>query len=349
MGDVMEDSKGYPTRGVRRNATADARRSRRTLLGRLCCALALAGVSPAMASFPERTVRIIIPYAPGGITDNFARAMAEGMSRELKQPVIAENRPGAAAAIGTAFVARAPADGYTLVVATNGNLVTTPLFQSKLPFDARRDFKVISIVVEVPTVIVTNTMVPADDLNQFRTYARENAGKVNFASLGQGNSLFLTAKMLETALGVRMTEVPYKGSVPAVTALMANEVQLYVDVLPGSLQLIRSGKLKALAVPSNQRLPWLPDVPTLAEAGYPPFHAASWLGLAVPADTPAEVVRILQNAARRAAANERFREAFTNAGVTLMPDMTDAEIERYIEADRQRWATIIKQHDIKVE
>ena len=349
MDDVKADPMRDATPPARAAHEAVRRRSRRIWLGGLCGALALGGLSPAMASFPERTIRIIIPYAPGGITDNFGRAMAEGMSRELKQPVIAENRPGAAAAIGTGFVARAPADGYTLVVATNGNLVTTPLFQSKLPFDARRDFKVISIAVEVPTVIVTNTVVPANDLNQFRRYATDNAGKVNYASLGQGNSLFLTAKMLETALGIRMTEVPYKGSVPAVTALMANEVQLYVDVLPGSLQLIRSGKLKALAVPSNQRLPWLPDVPTLAEAGYAPFHAASWLGLAVPADTPPEVVRILQNAARRAAAVDRFREAFTNAGVTVMPEMSDAEIERYIAADRERWATIIRQHDIKVE
>lgn len=319
----------------------------RTARAAAACVLAAAGL--AQAAYPDKPIKLIVPYAPAGITDNLARALAEGVGRELKQAIIVENRAGAGAVVGTGAVARAAGDGYTLLMATNGNMVLTPLLTKKLPYDVQRDLRVIAIVAEVPTVVVTNPQVPAQDLRSFAAYGKAHPGKINFASLGQGNVLFLTAKKIESELGVPMTEVPYKGSMPALTALLGNDVQLYVDVLPGALPFIQSGKLKALGVPMEKRLPWLPDVPTLQELGYDKFHAASWLGLAVPATTPPEVVLALQEAIARFTRDEGFRATFTRAGVLVQPSVDNAEVEAYLKADRERWGALIRQYNISLD
>ncbi len=310
-------------------------------------ALLLAGSALA---YPDKPIRLIVPYAPGGITDNLARALAEGVGRELKQTIVVDNKAGASAMIGTGMAAAAPADGYTLLMATNGNMTVTPLVMKKLTYNPIQDLRVIAIVGEIPTVAVTNLQTPATDMRSFAAFAKAQDGKVNFASLGRGNVLYLTAKKIETDLGVKMTEVPYKGSAPSLTALMANEVQFYVDVLPGAaLPLIQSGKLKALAVPANTRLPSLPDVPTLEEAGYGKFHAVSWLGWAVPAATPPEVVKALQGAIARFARDEAFRASFTKAGVLMLPAMDQAQVDAYLKADRERWGGLIREHNISVD
>ena len=311
------------------------------------CALAVAGL--AHATYPDKPIKLVVPYAPGGITDNLARALADGIGRELKQPVVVDSRAGAGAIVGTGAAARAPADGYTLLMATNGNMVVTPQVTKKLTYDVQRDLRVIAIVAEVPTVIVTNLQTPANDLRSFGVFGKAQDGKVNFASLGQGNALFLTAKKLETELGIRMTEVPYKGSSPALTALMGNDVQLYVDVLPGALPFIQGGKLKALAVPMDHRVPLLPDVPTMQEAGYAKFHAASWLGLAVPAGTPAEAVAALQAATERYARTEGFRATFIRQGLLMLPPMNNEQLEAYLKADRERWGALIREHNITID
>ncbi len=309
--------------------------------------LLLAGT--AFAAYPDKPIKLIVPYAPGGITDNLGRALAEGVSRELKQPIVVENKAGASAMIGTGMVANAPADGYTLLMASNGNMTVTPLVMKNLSYDPIKALRVIAIVGEIPTVAVTNLQTPATDLRSFAAYAKANDGKLNYASLGQGNVLYLTVRKLESELGIRMTEVPYKGSAPSLTALMANDVQFYVDVLPGALPFIQSGKLKALAVPGDKRIPWLPDVPTLQEAGYNKFHAASWLGWAVPAATPPDVVARLQDAIGRFAQNESFRATFTKAGVLMLPSMTPAQVDAYLKGDRERWGALIREHNISID
>lgn len=311
-------------------------------------ALLLAGTA-AHAAYPDKPIKLIVPYAPGGITDNLARALAEGVSREFKQPIVVENKAGASAMIGTGMVANAPADGYTLLMASNGNMTVTPLVMKKLTYDPIKELRVIAIVGELPTVAVTNLQTPVTDLRSFAAYAKTNDGKLNYASLGQGNVLYLTAKKIEGELGVHMTEVPYKGSSPSLMALMANDVQFYVDVLPGALPFIKSGKLKALAVPMSKRLPWLPDVPTLEESGYGAFHAASWLGWAVPAATPPDVVARLQGAIGRFAQDENFRATFTKAGVLMLPAMTPAQVDDYLKVDRERWGALIRQHNISID
>lgn len=303
----------------------------------------------ALANYPDKPIKLIVPYAPGGITDNLARALAEGIGRELKQPIIVDSRPGAGAMIGTGAAARSPADGYTLLMASNGSMTVTPLVTKKLTYDPIRELRVITIVAEVPTVVVTNMQTPITDLRGLSAYGKANEGKLNFASLGQGNVTYLTGKKIESELGIRMTEVPYKGSVPALTALMSNDVQLYVDVLPGALPFIQAGKLKALAVPMDKRIPWLPDTPTLQESGYSKFHAASWLGLAVPAGTPAEVVNAIQQASARFVRDEKFRTTFTKAGILMMPPMDAAQVDEYVKADRDRWGALIREHNISID
>ena len=311
------------------------------------CALLFAGA--AQATYPDKPIKLVVPYAPGGITDNLARALAEGVSRELKQPIVVDNKSGASAMIGTGMVANAPADGYTLLMASNGNMTVTPLVMKNLSYDPIKALRVIAIVGEIPTVAVTNLQTPATDLRSFAAYAKANDGKLNYASLGQGNVLYLTVRKLESELGIRMTEVPYKGSAPSLTALMANDVQFYVDVLPGALPFIQAGKLKALAVPGDKRIPWLPDVPTLQEAGYNKFHAASWLGWAVPAATPPDVVARLQDAIGRFAQNESFRATFTKAGVLMLPSMTPAQVDAYLKGDRERGGALIREHNISID
>ncbi|MBS0301901.1 tripartite tricarboxylate transporter substrate binding protein [Ottowia sp.] len=312
-------------------------------------AAATLAAGAAMASYPDKPIKLIVPYAPGGITDNLGRALAEGVGRELKQPIVVENKAGASAMIGTGMVANAPADGYTLLMASNGNMTVTPLVLKNLTYDPIKALRVIAIVAEIPTVAVTNLQTPVTDLRSFAAYAKANDGKLNYASLGQGNVLYLTVRKLESELGIRMTEVPYKGSAPSLTALMANDVQFYVDVLPGALPFIQSGKLKALAVPGDKRIPWLPDVPTLQEAGYNKFHAVSWLGWAVPSATPPEVVSKLQEAIGRFAQNENFRATFTKAGVLMLPAMTPAQVDDYLRADRERWGALIREHNISID
>lgn len=320
----------------------------RTLRAAACAAAALLAVA-AGAAYPDKPIKLIVPYAPGGITDNLARALADGVGRELRQPIIVDNRAGAGAMVGTGAAARSPADGYTLLMATNGNMTVTPLVTKKLHYDPIRELRVIAIVAEVPTVVVTNLQTPVSDLRSLAAYGKANEGKLNFASLGQGNVTYLTGKKIETELGIRMTEVPYKGSVPALTALMGNDVQLYVDVLPGALPFIQAGKLKALAVPMDSRIPWLPDTPTLQESGYARFHAASWLGLAVPAATPPDVVATLQQAIARFARDEAFRATFTKAGILMLPALEPAQVDDYLRADRERWGALIREHNISID
>ncbi|KWR88917.1 Bug family tripartite tricarboxylate transporter substrate binding protein [Cupriavidus sp. IDO] len=325
---------------------------RRTWLAALAagvaCALA-SGMQPALAAFPDRPIKLVVPYTPGGSTDQFGRALADGMSRQLGQTVVVENRPGAATMIGTNSVARAPADGYTMVLATNGSMVLNPQLYKKITYDPPRDFRIFSIGAEVPLVVVTNTQVPASNIREFAAYAKAAGGKLNYASVGLGNALQLATEMLKSELGISVTHVPYNGSAPALSALLANDVQLMVDVVSTSLPHIKAGKLKALAVTGRSRLEVLPNVPTVAESGYPNFQAATWFGLAVPAQTPPDAVARLQAAADHVLKDPKFRATFSGLGLVVQQPRTQAEIDRYVAADRETWGKVIRANNITLD
>lgn len=315
----------------------------------LCVALlGVAFAAPALAAYPDRPIKLVVPYTPGGSTDQFGRAMAEGMSRELKQAVVVENRPGANTMVGTQGVSRAQPDGYTILMGSSASMVLNPMLYKKTGYDPK-DFKVILIGIEVPLVVVTNNQVPASNIKDFAAYAKAAGGKLNYSSVGLGNPLQLATEMLKSELGIEMTHVPYNGSAPALGSLLANDTQLMVDVVSTSLPHIKAGKLKALAVTGRSRLEVLPNVPTVAESGYPNFHAATWFGLAVPAQTPPEAISKLQAAASHVLTETPFRNTFNALGLIVQPPRSQAEIDRYVSADRDNWGKVIRANNISLD
>ncbi|WP_370641247.1 Bug family tripartite tricarboxylate transporter substrate binding protein [Achromobacter sp. MY14] len=304
---------------------------------------------PAVAAFPDRPLKLVVPYTPGGAADQLSRVLAERLSRELAQPVVVENKPGANTMIAATQVARAQPDGYTLFLASNASMVLNPMLYQKIAYDAARDFRVLSVVAELPLVVVANNEVPATTLAQFVSVAKARPGKLNYASVGIGNPLQLATELLKSRTGMDVAHIPYNGSAPALSSLMANDTQLMVDVISTSLPLIKEGKIKALAVTTSERLPVLPDVPTVAESGFPGFRAATWFGVAVPAETPAAEANALRDAVAKVMRQPDFRERFQALGLVIQAPRDQAETERYVEEDRKRWGEVIRANHIKLD
>lgn len=318
----------------------------RSAAAMLLCA---AGAAQALAAFPDRPVKLVVPYTPGGAADQLSRVLAERLSRELAQPVVVENKPGANTMIAATQVARAQPDGYTLFLASNASMVLNPMLYQKISYDAARDFRVLSVVAELPLVIVANNQVPATTLAQFVSYAKTRPGKLNYASVGIGNPLQLATELLKSRTGIDIAHIPYNGSAPALSSLMANDTQLMVDVISTSLPLVKESKIKALAVTTAERLPVLPDVPTVAESGFPGFRAATWFGVAVPQATPAGEARVLQDAVAKVMSQPDFRERFQTLGLVIQAPRAQAETDRYVSEDRERWGAVIRANAIKLD
>lgn len=319
--------------------------------GRIAAGVLVAAASApqAWAAFPDRPVKLVVPYTPGGAADQLSRVLAERLSRELGQPVVVENKPGANTMIAATQVARAQPDGYTLFLASNASMVLNPMLYRKIAYDAERDFRVLSVVAELPLVVVANNAVPAATWAQFVAYAKSRPGKLNYASVGIGNPLQLATELLKSRTGIDVAHIPYNGSAPALSSLMANDTQLMVDVISTSLPLVKENKIKALAVTTAERLPVLPDVPTVAESGYPDFRAATWFGIAVPQATPAAEARSLQDAVARVMAQADFRERFQTLGLVIQTPRDQAETDRYVAEDRKRWGAVIEANQIKLD
>jgi tripartite-type tricarboxylate transporter receptor subunit TctC len=319
--------------------------------GRVAAAMlvCVAGAPQALAAFPDRPVKLVVPYTPGGAADQLSRVLAERLSRELSQSVVVENKPGANTMIAATQVARAQPDGYTLFLASNASMVLNPMLYQKISYDAARDFRVLSVVAELPLVVVANNEVRATTWAQFVSYAKARPGKLNYASVGIGNPLQLATELLKTRTGIDIAHIPYNGSAPALSSLMANDTQLMVDVISTSLPLVKENKIKALAVTTAERLPVLPDVPTVAESGFPGFRAATWFGVAVPLATPAAEAKALQDAVARVMAQPDFRERFQTLGLVIQAPRDQAETDRYVAEDRERWGAVIRANQIKLD
>ncbi|MNX63501.1 Tripartite tricarboxylate transporter family receptor [compost metagenome] len=320
-------------------------------IGRAAAAMwvCAAAASPAVAAFPDRPLKLVVPYTPGGAADQLSRVLAERLSRELAQPVVVENKPGANTMIAATQVARSQPDGYTLFLASNASMVLNPMLYQKIAYDAARDFSVLSVVAELPLVVVANNEVPAATLAQFVSVAKARPGKLNYASVGIGNPLQLATELLKSRTGMDVAHIPYNGSAPALSSLMANDTQLMVDVISTSLPLVKEGKIKALAVTTAERLPVLPDVPTVAESGFPGFRAATWFGVAVPAATPAAEANALRDAVAKVMRQPDFRERFQALGLVIQAPRDQAETERYVSEDRERWGEVIRANHIKLD
>ena len=310
----------------------------------------LMGASTALHAWPDRPLKLVVPYAAGGSADQMARLLADSLRSELGQPVVVENRPGANASIAATQVAAAAPDGHTLLLASGASLVLNPLLYKKLNYDAQKDFTPLSVVASLPLVVVVSPEhVPARSLPELIAYAKSKPGKLNYASVGIGNPLHLATELFMAMSGIDMLHVPYNGSAPALTAMLAGDVQVMFDASSTALPQVKAGKLRALAVTSTERFKQLPDVPTVAESGFPGYEAGIWFGLAVPSHTPPDRVALLNRAVNKALADKAFRERVETTGVIVHGARTLEEVGAFVQADRLRWREVIKAKHISLE
>ena len=326
----------------------------RQLAKRLAGAAVLAGLlglgaGPAQAQdYPTKPVRFVVPFAPGGTTDVLARLLGEKLSASLGQQFVIDNQAGAGGNIGTAQVAKAEPDGYTILMGTVGTHAINQSIYPRLPFDPIKDFAPVTLVATVPNVLVVNPEVPVHSVAELIALAKEKPGELNFASSGNGSSIHLSGELFKSMTGVDMVHVPYKGSGPAVVDLLGGQVEMMFDNLPSSAPHIKAGKLRPLGVTSKERSPTLPDVPTIAEAGVPGYEALSWFGVLVPAGTPDAVVTRLQQEIAKILADPAMRERFAELGAVPAGD-TPAEFAAFIGSETAKWADVVQKAGITLE
>jgi len=319
--------------------------ARLRLLG---CALLLAA-GTAVHAWPDRPLKLVVPYAAGGSTDQVARLLADSLRTELGQPVIVENKPGANTRIGATQVATAPADGYTLLMASGASMVLNPLLYKQLNYDAQRDLAPVGIVASLPLVVLVSKDVPARNIGELVALAKARPGGLSFASVGAGNPIHLATELFMAMSGTEMLHVPFNGSAPALTAMLGGQVQVMFDASSTALPQVNAGKLRALAVTSPERFKPLADVPTLAESGFPGYDASLWFGVAAPSRTPPERLAALNAAIGKALADKAFRDRAEAAGVIVQAPRSLSETAAYVQADRERWREIIRARHITLE
>ncbi|MHB2266222.1 Bug family tripartite tricarboxylate transporter substrate binding protein [Aliihoeflea sp. PC F10.4] len=295
----------------------------------------------AQTDYPTRPVTVMVPFPAGGTTDILGRIISAALGERLGQNVIVENRGGAGGNIGTGAVAQGEADGYTLVMGTVGTHAINASLYPDMPFDHIADFKPLSRVATVPNLLVANPNETYETVQDVIDYARENPGDIFYASSGNGTSIHLSAELFKVQADVDMTHIPYPGSGPAVVALMGNEVAIMFDNLPSSIEQVRSGALRPIAVTSAERSEALPDVPTIAESGLPDYEATSWFGLFAPAGTPDEIVEKLNATIVEALADPKVQEQLAQQGATPHPETPD-EFAAFIETETAKWAEVVE-------
>jgi tripartite-type tricarboxylate transporter receptor subunit TctC len=314
---------------------------------------ALAALVPVLslaqgtASYPDRPIKLVVPYPPGGSTDPVARLLAQDIAPRHGQPIVVDNRPGAAGSIGTEAVARAAPDGYTVLLHTSV-IATDPTLKKNAAYDVKRDLAPITLAVTGPYLVVVNPSLPVKNVAELIAYAKANPGKLFYGSAGQGSSGHLIGELFKQAAGIEMTHVPYKGGGPSITGLMGNEVQLLFDTLGGSRALAESGKLRALAVTSPARSPVMPSVPTVSESGLKDFEAVYWLGIFAPAKTPQPIVDRLYREIKQSLDNPEIKAKLLEQG-NVAQALPPAEFAKALDADIQRYKKVIETAKITLE
>ena len=321
---------------------------RRNFLHLAAAAAALPTVSRVARAqaYPTRPVRWIVPYPPGGAADPIARLIGPFLSERLGKPVLIENKPGAGANIGTEFVVKSPPDGHTLLFITTANMINATFYRD-LSFDFMRDITPVAGLVRLPLVLEVNPSVPVKTVAELIAYAKANPGKVNFASAGVGTSLHLAAELFNMMTGTKMIHVPYRGSAPALTDLLAGQVQVLFDNLFTSLEHIKAGKLRAVGVATAARVQQLPDLPTVADA-VPGYEASSVFGVGVPTGTPREITELLNRELDAALADPRIRGRLLELTAIPIPSLA-AEFRAEMVATTEKWGRVIRVANIKAE
>ena len=319
----------------------------RTLFALTVWALASALPVDAFALYPERTIRIVVPFAPGGGTDVIARTLAQEMAKDLGATIIIENKPGAGTIIGTQTVATSEPDGYTLLMGTFANAVN-PSLNAKLPYDPHKDFAAVALIARSFNIVVVNPASPVKSIADLIAAAKSDPDKLSYGTYGTGTSAHLAGELFKNMAKVNLTTVPYKGAAPAITDLLGGQIQVMFTTVASAASLIAAGQLRALAVTSAERSPAFPELPTVAEAGVPGYAAESWYGLYAPARTSAEIIDRLNKSAAKAVQSEAFKRLGLNEGLVVVAS-PPAELDRYVRGEEERWRKVIQDANIRIE
>ena len=316
------------------------------LAGVALAAAALCGPAQAQG-YPSKPVNIVVPFAPGGATDIMTRLLAERLSKRLGQPVIVENKPGAGTMIASEYVAKAPADGHTVLMAAS-SLGIAPSLYSKVNYDPVKSFAPISLVASVVHVLEVHPSVPVKSVGELITWLKANPGKANYGSVGAGTSTHLESELFNTMAGVKMVHVPYKGSAPALTDLVGGSLQVMFDAWASSGPFVKDGRTRLLAVTTAQRSKILPDVPTVAESGYKGFDMSTWYGLLMPAGAPAPIVAQMNGAVNKLLATPEMQKAIHDQGAEPLA-MTPEAFSQQLQRDYQGMEKIVRDAGVKIE
>jgi tripartite-type tricarboxylate transporter receptor subunit TctC len=315
----------------------------------LMTALALAASAVVFAhSYPSKPVKVIVPFTAGSATDILARVMADHFGRSMGQAFVVENKPGAGGIVGTEQAKVAPPDGYTLIMAGSGPFGINPGIYSKLPYDPLKDFELIGNIGLTPQSIVVGAQTPYRTLKDFVAAAKTKPGDISYASLGNGSTSHLTMEAFQAAAGIKLNHIPFKGSSEAQTQLIGGNVTAMSDTIPGVLAQVKAGKLRALGVAIPQRSPFLPDVPTVSEQGYPGFESVGWIGLAAPANTPAPIVDKLNAEIRKMLASPEVKEKFTQLAFVPVGD-SRAQFAAFVKSEIAKWSRVAKGSGAKAD
>jgi tripartite-type tricarboxylate transporter receptor subunit TctC len=301
----------------------------------------------AWALYPDRIIRIVVPFAPGGGTDVIARTLAQQMAKDLGATVIVENKPGAGTIIGTQAVATSEPDGYTLLMGTFANAVN-PTLNAKLPYDPHKDFAPVALIARSFNIVVVNPKSPIKSIADLIVAAKADPDKLSYGTFGTGTSAHLAGELFKNMAKVNLTTVPYKGAAPGITDLVGGQIQVMFTTVASAASLIAGGQLRALAVTSAERSPAFPQLPTVAEAGVPGYSAESWYGLFAPARTPADVIDRLNKSAALAVQSEAFKRLAVNEGLVMIAGPPQ-ELDRYFRGEEERWRKVIEEAGIKIE
>ena len=314
--------------------------------GSLC---AQAQTQKQATGYPDRSVTLVVGYAPGGATDRVARLVAKVLTEQTRQPFVVENKAGANSNIGAEQVARSKPDGYTLYVGSIANTINRTLY-NKLNYDLVTDFTQVAMLASVPNILVVNPNLPVKSVAEYIAYAKANPDKLSCASSGSGSSIHLSCELFKMETGTNILHVPYKGSGPAVSDLVGGQVDSMFDKFPASIAQVRSGKLRVLGVTTLARVPFAPDVPTIAESGLPGFEVTSWFGVMAPVGTPAAVVEKLNIEINKVLATKEVQEAYFQSGFVMPPaPNSQQQFNAFVSSEIGRWAKVVTKANIKVD
>lgn len=326
------------------------RRSIGLALPLLLALASMLGCANAIAqSYPSRPIRFVVPYPPGGSVDIAARAVGQKLSEAWGQPVVVDNRAGAGGNIGADLVAKSPADGYTLLMGAVATHAINPTLYGKIPYDPVKDFAPVALVVQVPNILVVNPAVPANTVKELIELARAKPGTLNFGSGSTGSTGHLAGELFNTMAGVKMVHIPYKGAAPAMADLLSGQVQLMFDNLANALPTIKAGRLRALAVTTLARSPFMPDLPTIAESGLTGFDLTTWFGVMVPAGTPPDIVAKLNAEIVRALNTKDMRERLEKMGAEPPTNNTPEHFAAFMRVEAAKYAKVVRESGAKVE